>query len=128
MDWATYGWHFAAGALCSCVTFGCSPLGGMGGGDAKLMAATAVWMGFGIHLVEYLVISAFLGGVLTVAHPQLSQIRRWRSSRAATCSCATSPTSRVGVPYGIALGIGGLITYPDFAADGLGAGAPRRPI
>ena len=67
MDWATYGWHFAAGALVLAVTFGLFALGGMGGGDAKLLAATAVWMGFNIHLVEYLVISTFIGGLLTLA-------------------------------------------------------------
>ncbi|TGT92468.1 peptidase, partial [bacterium M00.F.Ca.ET.155.01.1.1] len=41
MDWATYGGHFAAGALVLAVTFGLFALGGMGGGDAKLLAATA---------------------------------------------------------------------------------------
>ena len=29
---------------------------------------------------------------------------------------------KTGVPYGIALGIGGLLTYPDSPVDGLGAG------
>ena len=67
MDWAAYGWHFAAGALVLAVTFGLFAMGGMGGGDAKLLAATAVWMGFNIHLVEYLVVSTFIGGLLTLA-------------------------------------------------------------
>ena len=57
MDWAAYGWHFAAGALVLAVTFGLFAMGGMGGGDAKLLAATALWMGFGFQLVEYLVVS-----------------------------------------------------------------------
>ncbi len=67
MDWATYGWHFAAGGLVLAVTFGLFALGGMGGGDAKLLAASAVWMGLNIHLVEYLVVSTFIGGLLTLA-------------------------------------------------------------
>ena len=54
-------------ALVLLVTFGLFAVGGMGGGDAKLLAATAVWMGFNIHLIEYLVTSTFLGGVLTFA-------------------------------------------------------------
>ena len=41
MDWAAYGGHFAAGALVLAVTFGLFAMGGMGGGDAKLLAATA---------------------------------------------------------------------------------------
>ncbi|TIT38990.1 MAG: peptidase, partial [Mesorhizobium sp.] len=66
MDWATYGLHFASGGLVLAVTFGLFALGGMGGGDAKLLAATALWMGLSIHLVEYLVASAFIGGLLTL--------------------------------------------------------------
>ncbi|TIX69026.1 MAG: peptidase, partial [Mesorhizobium sp.] len=65
MDWATYGWHFAAGGLVLAVTFGLFALGGMGGGDAKLLAATAVWMGLNVHLIQYLVVSTFIGGLLT---------------------------------------------------------------
>ena len=112
MDWATYGWHFAAGALVLAVTFGLFALGGMGGGDAKLLAGTAVWMGFNPHLVEYLVISTFIGGLLTLA------ILLYRKSPLATYT-SHNPLLRhfaddtTGVPYGIALGIGGLLTYPD---------------
>src|SRR5262245_62404327 len=67
MDWATYGWHFAALGAVLAVTFAMFAVGGMGGGDAKLMAATALWMGFNFNLLGYLVTSAFLGGVLTLA-------------------------------------------------------------
>ena len=112
MDWMTYGWHFAAGALVLSVTFGLFALGGMGGGDAKLLAATAIWMGFGIHLVEYLVVSTFIGGLLTIA------ILVYRKSPLAAYN-GHNPFLRhfadetLGVPYGIALGIGGLIAYAD---------------
>ena len=67
MDWATYGWHFAAAGLVLVVTFLLFAIGGMGGGDAKLMAATALWMGFNLNLLGYLVTSAFIGGLLTLA-------------------------------------------------------------
>ena len=46
MDWPAFGWHFVAGGIVLSVTFALFALGVMGGGDAKLMAATAVWMGF----------------------------------------------------------------------------------
>jgi len=112
MDWSTYGMHFAAGGLVLAVTFGLFALGGMGGGDAKLMSATAVFMGLNMHLAQYLVISAFLGGVLTIA------ILSYRKS---AISVFTSRNvflrhfadQSVGVPYGIALGAGGLLTYPE---------------
>jgi prepilin peptidase CpaA len=112
MDWASYGWHFAAGGLVLLVTFALFALGGMGGGDAKLMAATALFLGFNMHLVEYLVISAFLGGALTVA------IVAYRNSALAVFTSRNIflrhfADDAGGIPYGIALGIGGLIAYPD---------------
>ena len=111
MEWAAYGWHFAAGALVLLFTFGLFAVGGMGGGDAKLLTATAVWMGFNIHLIEYLVTSAFFGGVLAVA------ILSYRGSVLATFTSRNMflrnfADGRDGIPYGIALGIGGLVTYP----------------
>ena len=111
MGWAAYGWHFAAGALVLAATFGLFALGGMGGGDAKLLSATALWMGFNLHLVEYLVVSALIGGLLTLA------IVGYRGSALAVYTgrnlfLRNLADGKGGIPYGIALGIGGLVTYP----------------
>src|SRR4051794_29739124 len=112
MDWATYSWHFAAGGLVLTVTFGLFALGGMGGGDAKLLAATPIWMGLNIPLVESLVASTFIGGLLTVAILvyRKSPLSAYTSHNLFLRHFADEAT---GVPYGIALGIGGLFTYPD---------------
>jgi prepilin peptidase CpaA len=112
MSWTDYGLHFAAGAIVLAVTFGMFALGGMGGGDAKLLTASAVWMGFNLHLVQYLVVSAFLGGVLTLA------ILGYRNSGLAVYTGHNMflrhfANTKGGVPYGIALGLGGLLTYPE---------------
>src|SRR5690606_15668158 len=93
------------------VTFGLFAVGGMGGGDAKLISATALWMGFNLHLVEYLVVSTFIGGALTLA------ILFYRGSALAVFTggnlfLRNLAEGKGGVPYGIALGIGGLVTYP----------------
>lgn len=111
MDWVAYGWHFAAGAVVLAATFSLFALGGMGGGDAKLLSATAVWMGFNLLLVEYLVVSTVVGGALTLA------IVGYRNSALAVYTghnpfLRNLADSKGGIPYGIALGIGGLITYP----------------
>jgi len=111
MDWTAYGWHFAAGALVLVVTFGLFAVGGMGGGDAKLLAATALWMGLGFQLVEYLVVSTFLGGALTLA------IVVYRNSPLAVFTggnlfLRNFADRKKGIPYGIALGMGGLIAFP----------------
>ncbi|MEW9834805.1 A24 family peptidase [Mesorhizobium marinum] len=111
MGWAAVGAHFAAGALVLAVTFGLFALGGMGGGDAKLMSATAIWMGLSLNLVEYLVVSTVIGGALTLA------IVGYRNSALAVYTGGNPflrhlADSKTGIPYGIALGLGGLVTYP----------------
>ena len=114
MDWTVYGWHLAAGALVLAVTFGLFALGGMGGGDAKLLSATALWMGMGIPLVQYLLTSAVLGGFLTLG------ILAYRKSPLAAFTRHNAflrhfADENTGIPYGIALGLGGLLTFPDSA-------------
>jgi prepilin peptidase CpaA len=112
MVWSDFGSHFLAGGLVLAVTFTLFAIGGMGGGDAKLLAATAVWMGFGAQLLEYLVYSAFWGGLLTLA------ILAYRGSAIAIFT-GRNPFLRnfadqtAGIPYGIALGLGGLLVYPE---------------
>lgn len=111
MGLADIGTHLAAGALLLTVTFALFAFGGMGGGDAKLIAATGVWMGFGMPLMEYLLTSAIFGGFLTLA------ILTFRSSALShivgqNMFLKNFSEDAKGVPYGIALGLGGLVTYP----------------
>lgn len=112
MDWATYGWHFAAGGAVLAVTFTVFAIGGMGGGDAKLLTATALWMGFNITLLQYLVLGAMLGGALTLL------ILLFRNSPMAAFSSSNVflrhfADEKAGIPYGVALGVAGLMTYPE---------------
>jgi prepilin peptidase CpaA len=114
MEWAEIGWHFAAGALVLAVTFGLFALGGMGGGDAKLLSATAVWMGLGMVLVEYLVYATLAGGLLTLA------IVLYRKSPLSTVTghlaiLRNLADEKLGVPYGVALAIGGMAAFPSAA-------------
>lgn len=111
MAWAEIGMHLAAGALMLSVTFALFALGGMGGGDAKLIAATAVWMGFGLPLAQFLLTAAVLGGMLTLA------VLAFRSSALSHVTgqnmfLRNFSKDAGGVPYGIALGAAGLMTYP----------------
>ncbi len=111
MDWATYGWHFAAAAMVLGVTFGLFAMGGIGGGDAKLLAATSLYMGMGVQLMQYMLVSAFVGGILTLA------VLKFRRSPLSVyvgqnMFLRNLTEMQSGVPYGVALGIGGLVTYP----------------
>jgi prepilin peptidase CpaA len=69
-------------------------------------------MGFNLNLLGYLVTSAFLGGVLTLA------ILSYRKSPLADLTGSNMflrhfANPEVGVPYAVALGLGGLFAYPD---------------
>ncbi len=107
------GWHLAAGFLVLTCTFGMFAMGWIGGGDAKLAAATAVWCGFGV-LIEYSLISSVLGGGLTLLIlnargyilPEFA--RRWPW-------LMHLHDSKTGIPYGIALAAAGLIVFPETA-------------
>lgn len=110
MDWATYGWHFLAGALVLAFSFGIFAIGAMGGGDAKLMTGTAVWVGFGFPLLEYMLLATFLGGLLTVGTVL------FRNSPLSTFHGQNvflrHLSNEKGVPYGVALGVAGLLMFP----------------
>ncbi len=59
--------HLAAGLGVLAITFGCFAAGWMGGGDAKLMAAVALWLGPTPELASFALWTSILGGVLTLA-------------------------------------------------------------
>lgn len=103
--------HAAAGLLVLVIGFGLFARGWIGGGDAKLAAATALWLGFE-YLLPYLLYASILGGVLTLLLLQARALplpaplvgREWaeRLHRA-----------NAGIPYGIALAGSALLIYPD---------------
>ncbi len=104
------GLHAAAGLLVLVLTFFMFARGWIGGGDAKLAAAIALWIGFD-HLADYGLYAALLGGLLTLfiliirRHPLPTVLIRqsW---------IARLHDQGNGVPYGIALAVAGLLLYP----------------
>ena len=80
---STVGWHALAGLLVLGITFALFNFGWIGGGDAKLAAATALWLGFG-ELPQYGVLAALLGGALTLALLQLRRIELPERLKSAT--------------------------------------------
>ena len=110
MSLNSFGLHLAAGALVLAFSFVFFTQGWIGGGDAKLAAATALWFGFD-HLLDYLVYASLFGGVLTLV---LIQFRKLP---------LPGPLARQpwimrlheaggGIPYGIALAAAALLVYP----------------
>lgn len=102
--------HAGAGGLVIAVTFTFFLCGWVGGGDAKLAAATALWLGWA-HLFDYLLYASLLGGVLTLA---LIEFRKFSmpSILAGKDWAERLHQPNGGVPYGIALAIAALVVYP----------------
>ncbi len=110
LNWSAFAMHVAIGLAMLALAFGLFLLSWIGGGDAKLFAATALWMGPN-HLLEYAVATAFLGGILTLAFIML----RFLPIPAGLAEhewIARLHSRMNGVPYGIALAGGGLFVYP----------------
>ena len=102
--------HLGAGAAVLIAGFVCFARRWIGGGDAKLAAATALWLGSG-HLSEYLFYASEIGGVLTLL------IMLFRTAPLPTLIAGQEWAERLhrydaGVPYGIALAAAALIVYP----------------
>ena len=110
LSWEAVALHVAAGGLVLTVAFALFAFGWIGGGDAKLAAATALWLGFNT-LMEYLLISTVAGGLLTLA---ILSLRGWPlplfALRWTWLSRLHDRSS--GVPYGIALAGAALVVYP----------------
>lgn len=103
--------HVAAAGLVLAITFLFFVQGWIGGGDAKLAAATALWLGFP-HLMEYLVYASLFGGALTLAMIQfrLAPLPRLLSGYD---WIERLHHKESGVPYGIALAAAALMVYPE---------------
>ncbi|MCA0424266.1 MAG: prepilin peptidase [Proteobacteria bacterium] len=111
LSWSVIGWHLAAGGVMLAATFAMFAAGWVGGGDAKLAAATAVWCGFPT-LMEYSLVASMLGGFLTLA---LLFARGYSLPRFALNWdwAVRLHDKKTGIPYGIALAAAGLIILPE---------------
>jgi prepilin peptidase CpaA len=104
-------WHVGAALAVLSVTFVFFARGWIGGGDAKLAAATALWLGFD-HLMAYLLYASIFGGVLTLVLIRFRQIPL-PAALGEQDWVKRLHKSDGGVPYGIALAAAALLIYPD---------------
>ena len=110
LGWPEIGLHFGLAVAALVVTFTLCSFGWIGGGDAKLFAATCLWVG-PAALLSYSVFSALIGGALTLA------LLFWRGVPLPAMLISQNWLVRLhdpkeGVPYGIALAAAGLLVYP----------------
>jgi prepilin peptidase CpaA len=116
IPWEQIGWAAVAALAVLVVAFALFAFGWIGGGDAKLVSATAMWVGTTVML-QYLIYAALLGGALTLIilafrrYPMPAWLLRhkWLDRLHDTKS---------GVPYGIALALAAILVYPETAIFG----------
>jgi prepilin peptidase CpaA len=104
------GWNaaFAAGVLVCMFMF--FSFGWIGGGDAKLAAVVALWIG-AEHTVTYMLYTAIFGGVLTLALLQFRSITLPVTYHRVPWIAQLHSTNS-GVPYGVAIASAALFIFP----------------
>jgi prepilin peptidase CpaA len=105
--------NLSCGAVVLVAMFAMFSLGWIGGGDAKLAAATALWLGWS-SLLDYSLSAAIYGGALTILliFARKAPLPQWLSRQA---WIARLHNPKTGVPYGIALAAAGIMVYPQTA-------------
>jgi prepilin peptidase CpaA len=109
MPLAVFGMHALAGLCALILGFALFAFGYIGGGDAKLFAATALWLGWH-DLLLYALIASLIGGALALLFigvrrlplPAVLYGQGW---------VARLHQAKF-IPYGVALAAGGLLALP----------------
>ena len=110
LSWTAFAMHLAAGAAVFTACFLLFALNVMGGGDAKLLTAAALWFGMGMPLLDFLVGVAYMGGFLTI----VILLIRTQSSTIMAMGLPLPSSIFVAkkIPYGIAIAVAGVVAYP----------------
>jgi len=110
LSWTDFLGHITAGAAVFAFCFALFAFNIMGGGDAKILTASAIWFGLSQSLVTYLAYVSALGGVLAVliltlrAHHDIIM-----ASRIPLPSTILQPKK---LPYGLAIGAAAFLAFP----------------
>ncbi len=111
LPWSSLGLHVGIGVAALVVGMALFALGWIGGGDAKVFAATALWLGWPAS-ATFLLATALAGGALAVLLLAMRSmlLRPYVSAGPSWLSRLAEPGENV--PYGLAICIGGLAAFP----------------
>lgn len=109
--WPALGLCLATGVVALLLGMGMFAAGWIGGGDAKLLAASALWIGWPAVL-PFLLATGLAGGALTMAILALRS--GWMQPVLAGSPAWLRKLGTQGgdLPYGAAIAAGALITFP----------------
>ncbi|PDT17007.1 peptidase [Rhizobium sp. J15] len=104
------GMHLAGGAIVFTACFALFAFNVMGGGDAKLLSATALWFGLNESLLFLMTDVAAVGGLVTLL---ILAVRAQSDTILAIgLPVPNSVLLAKKIPYGIAIAIGGFMAFP----------------
>ena len=114
------GGHLVAAFIALAIGFTLFAFGYVGGGDAKLFAAIALWFGFR-DLANFALVASLMGGGLTLL---MITMRRMPLPSALSGQAWISRLhdEKAGIPYGVALAAGALAILPHTAIFRMAAG------
>ncbi|MEP3654134.1 MAG: prepilin peptidase [Litorimonas sp.] len=101
--------HLTVGTVLFAIGFAMFAFGWMGGGDSKLLAATAFWFTWHDAFI-YMIYTALFGGAITLF---IMLGRKYIPVRVMTSQWAhTMFRDETKIPYGLALAAGAIMTLP----------------
>jgi len=115
------GAHLLAGFCGLALGFALFAFGWIGGGDAKLFACAALWLGLGRDLLDYMLIASVLGGALTLLLLGLRRVPL-PAMLASQGWLLRLHDEHAGIPYGVALAAGAVLILPQTEIFRLAAG------
>ncbi len=102
--------HVATAAVLLLLGFGLFSFGVIGGGDAKMMAAAGLWLGFPCSIL-FVTFSALAGGILAAAIGLWFLVTMEGGMHSNWFDKAVAPL-KPSVPYGFALAAGAILATP----------------
>ncbi len=110
MPGEVFAWHVVAGIVAMIAAFTVYAMGLIGGGDAKMIGACALWVGWEA-LMSFMIVTVIAGGVLALAMTvwgylstkQEADVGEWAKNLF---------SKKPDLPYGIAIAAGGIIVFP----------------
>jgi prepilin peptidase CpaA len=102
-------WHLLAGAVMLVFGFGLFARGYVGGGDAKLLAAAGLWIGWS-SLLPFVLVTTLAGGALAIIC-KLWQLVRTEHEARDFAWFRRAIRADLELPYGIAIAAGAVWVY-----------------
>jgi prepilin peptidase CpaA len=111
LGWGEAAQHAAVGGAALLLGMGLFAMNWVGGGDAKLLSASALWLGLA-GAPQYLLWTAVAGGGLTLALVAARTAHAVMPLPGAPSWAQTLLRPKGDVPYGVALAAGALLAFP----------------